>query len=220
MKKASNGNRYVVDVDGIPVDFERDLDSLLNRYKNLRWSLYHRYAGILSNDFERQELREYIDEQFIKLVKEYDIRSKVDFPGYIKAKLTLRVQNSYVKKNEKYKRTEIIGKKDYTVESLTEDLNEDFEDSQIMSYVFDDIEFTEIQSELLKELLINPEREDDAFIVSQVAEKFDMKRKEVASELTELRDYVRFKINAYHEYYAKKELNNHRVNTENHIWEN
>ena len=126
----------------------------------------------------------------------------------------------HAKKNEKYKRTEIIGKKDYTVESLTEDLNEDFEDNQIMSYVFDDIEFTEVQSELLKELLINPEREDDAFIVSQVAEKFDMKRKEVASELTELRDYVRFKINAYHEYYAKKELNNHRVNTENHIWEN
>ncbi|BAO47178.1 RNA polymerase sigma factor [Staphylococcus phage phiSA12] len=220
MKKANNGNRYVIDIDGIPVDFERDLDSLLNRYKNLRWSLYHRYAGILSNDFERQELREYIDEQFIKLVKEYNIRSKVDFPGYIKAKLTLRVQNSYVKKNEKYKRTEIIGKKDYTVESLTEDLNEDFEDNQIMSYVFDDIEFTEVQSELLKELLINPEREDDAFIVSQVAEKFDMKRKEVASELTELRDYVRFKINAYHEYYVKKELNNHRVNTENHIWEN
>ncbi|MGI4709836.1 hypothetical protein ACR2XJ_26795 [Klebsiella pneumoniae] len=164
MKKANNGNRYVIDIDGIPVDFERDLDSLLNRYKNLRWSLYHRYAGILSNDFERQELREYIDEQFIKLVKEYNIRSKVDFPGYIKAKLTLRVQNSYVKKNEKYKRTEIIGKKDYTVESLTEDLNEDFEDNQIMSYVFDDIEFTEVQSELLKELLINPEREDDAFI--------------------------------------------------------
>ncbi|MGI4630682.1 hypothetical protein ACR2YW_28040, partial [Klebsiella pneumoniae] len=97
MKKANNGNRYVIDIDGIPVDFERDLDSLLNRYKNLRWSLYHRYAGILSNDFERQELREYIDEQFIKLVKEYNIRSKVDFPGYIKAKLTLRVQNSYVK---------------------------------------------------------------------------------------------------------------------------
>ncbi|MGI4657271.1 hypothetical protein ACR2XU_28105, partial [Klebsiella pneumoniae] len=66
MKKANNGNRYVIDIDGIPVDFERDLDSLLNRYKNLRWSLYHRYAGILSNDFERQELREYIDEQFIK----------------------------------------------------------------------------------------------------------------------------------------------------------
>src|SRR5699024_11352639 len=91
---------------------------------------------------------EYIDEQFIKLVKEYNIRSKVDFPGYIKAKLTLRVQNSYVKKNEKYKRTEIIGKKDYTVEALTEDLNEDFEDSKIMCYVFDDIEFTEIQSEI------------------------------------------------------------------------
>src|SRR5699024_11500089 len=98
--------------------FERELDSLLNRYKKLRWSLYHKYAGILSNDFERQELREYIDEQFIKLVKEYNIRSKVDFPGYIKAKLTLRVQNSYVKKNEKYKRTEIIGKKDYTVEEI------------------------------------------------------------------------------------------------------
>lgn len=220
MKTKYNGNRYVIDTDGIPSEFERDIDSLLTRYQNLRWALYHRYAGMLSHDFERQELREYIDEQFIKLVKEYDIRSKVDFPGYIKAKLTLRVQNSYVKKNEKYKRTEMVGKQDYTVESLTEDLNEGFEDNELLDYVFDDIEFTEIQSELLKELLVNTDREDDSFIVSQVAEKFEVPRKEVASELTELKDYVRFKINAYHENFSKREMNNHRVNTENHVWEN
>lgn len=219
MRNINNGNRYVLDTDGIPYEFGRDLDKLLNQYKNLRWSLYHRYAGILDHDFEREELREYIDEQFIKLVKEYDIHSNVDFPGYIKAKLTLRVQNSYIKKNEKYKRNEMLGKKDYTVESLTESFNTDFEDSELLRYVFDDIEFTTLQSELLKELLVNEEREDDAYVISQVSSKLDIKRKEVAKELTELKDYIRFKINAYHEQNRRIEINSGRVYTENNVWE-
>lgn len=219
MSNTNNGNRYVVDMDGIPYEFGRDIDKLLNKYKNLRWALYHKYAGILAHDFEREELREYIDEQFIKLVKEYDIHSNVDFPGYIKAKLTLRVQNSYIKKNEKYKRNEMLGKKDYTVESLTEAINSDFEDSELLSYVFDDIKFTTLQSELLKELLLNEDREDDAHVISQVANNLDIKRKDVAKELTELKDYVRFKLNAYHEYNRRVELNTGRVYTENNVWE-
>lgn len=217
--KRSNGTRYIIDVDGIPIDFERDIDKLLEKYKNFRWSLYHKYAGILSNDAEREELREYIDEQFIKLVKEYDIHSKVDFPGYIKAKLTLRVRNSYIKKTQKYKNTEMIGKTDYTVESLTESINTGLEESELFSYVFDDVEFTELQSELLKELLVNNAMADDTYIVSQVAEKFQVKRAEVVKELTELRDYVRFKVNAYHEYTRHIDSNTHRVHTENNVWE-
>jgi len=217
--KKSNGTRYIIDTDGIPIDFERDIDKLLEKYKNLRWALYHKYAGILSNDAEREELREYIDEQFIKLVKEYDIRSKVDFPGYIKAKLTLRVRNSYIKKNQKYKNTELIGKNDYTVETLTESLSTGVEESELFSYVFDGVEFTELQSELLKRLLDNNIEGDDTYIVSQIAEQFQVRRAEVVRELTELRDYVRFKINAYHEYNNRASIDNHKVHTENNVWE-
>lgn len=217
--KKNNGNRYVIDSDGIPIDFERDIDKLLNKYKNLRWSLYHKYAGILSNDVEREDLREYIDEQFIKLVKEYDIHSKVDFPGYIKAKLTLRVRNSYIKKNKKYKSTELIGKKESTVESLTEALTTGIEESELIRYVFDDVEFTELQSILLKELLMNEDMEDEKYIVNRVSEDTQIKRKDVAKELSELKDYVKFKINAYHEHNRHINSNTHRVYTENNVWE-
>ncbi|AFO70667.1 hypothetical protein SPJ221_151 [Staphylococcus phage vB_SauH_SPJ2] len=219
MKKVNNGNRYIIDLDGIPTDFGRDLDMLLKRYKNLRWSLFHRYSRGMSHDFEKQELREYIDEQFIKLVKEYDIQSKVDFPGYIKTKLTLRVQNSYVKKNNKYKRTELVGKTDYTVESLTQELNVGLEENELLNYVFDDTQFTEVQSELLKELLINTDKEDNAFIVSTVANRLEVERSEVARELTELKDYVKFKINAYHEQNAKRYIKDNKVDKQNHMWE-
>lgn len=217
--KKNNGNRYVIDSDGIPIDFERDIDKLLNKYKNLRWSLYHKYAGILSNEAEREDLREYIDEQFIKLVKEYDIHSKVDFPGYIKAKLTLRVRNSYIKKNKKYKSTELIGKKESTVESLTEALTTGIEESELIRYVFDDVEFTELQSILLKELLMNEDMEDEKYIVNKVSEYTQIKRKDVAKELSELKDYVKFKINAYHEHNRHIDSNTHRVYTENNVWE-
>ena len=215
----NNGNRYIIDTDGIPHEFERDIDKLLYKYSNLRWSLYHRYSGALSNEAEREELKEYIDEQFIKLVKEYNIHSKVDFPGYIKAKLTLRVRNSFVKKTNRYKSHELISKQEDTVESLAESFSTDFEDSDVINYVFDGIEFTELQSILLKELLTNKEQQEDSAIISQIAKDLMLSHQEVAKELTELKDFIRYKISAYHKYNKKPELNTNRINTENHVWE-
>src|SRR5690606_39735877 len=55
------------------------------------------YAGSFADDATRRELRSYIDEQFVKLVKEYDINNPVDFPGYIDKKLKLRVKQTFIK---------------------------------------------------------------------------------------------------------------------------
>ncbi|AAX92353.1 RNA polymerase sigma factor [Staphylococcus phage Twort] len=209
-------NRYVVDPS--MNDLERDVDTLLYKYKNLRWSLYHRYAGVLSNESERQELQEYIDEQFIKLVKEYNIRSGVDFPGYIKSKLTLRVRNSYVKKNKKYKKTELLGNKDNTVEMLSEQLVSGVNESDVISYVFEGVEFNDIQKLLLYYLLDDGYHEDSA-IIRLVSEELAVQRKEVSKELEELRTYIKFKIDAYHENFTKNLMEHGKVNTENTTWE-
>ena len=218
----NNGNRYVIDTDGIPNELGRDSDKLLYKYRNLRWSLYHKYSGYLSTPVEREELQEYIDEQFIKLVKEYDIHSNVDFPGYIKTKLTLRVQNSYIKKADKYRKTEALGKRDNTVEVLTDIMGEypsDIEESELVRFIFTNSKLTPTQECLLKELLTNPDREDDKYIVSHVAGLMEVRREEVAQELTELRDYVRFKVEAFYSQTIKVGLVGTKKYTENNIWQ-
>lgn len=92
-----NGNRFLVNTDESTGVFLRDVDKLLHQYANLRNSIYNQYKVYLADPISQDELKSYIDEQFIRLVKEYDIGSDVDFPGYIKIKLHYRVKNSYIK---------------------------------------------------------------------------------------------------------------------------
>ncbi|UGO49221.1 sigma factor [Bacillus phage vB_BanH_Emiliahah] len=92
-----NGNRFLVNTDETTGVFLRDVDKLLHQYANLRNSIYNQYKVYLADPISQDELKSYIDEQFIRLVKEYDIGSDVDFPGYIKIKLHYRVKNSYIK---------------------------------------------------------------------------------------------------------------------------
>lgn len=57
------------------------------------------------------DLKSYVDYQFVKLTKEYDPNSGVDFPGYIKSKLKLRTAHSYIKsKYDHYYRTHDLHK--------------------------------------------------------------------------------------------------------------
>ena len=87
----------------------RDPEVLLEDYEKLRYKIYKqelpRFAyldeqtcKVVYNQAEADDLQSYIDYQFIKLVKEYDPTSGVDFPGYIKSKLPLRVKHSYIKR--------------------------------------------------------------------------------------------------------------------------
>lgn len=87
----------------------RDLEALYDQYSKLRHKLLReemsRFAykdsvtgKIVYDKAEVDDLKSYIDYQFIKLVKEYDPNSAVDFPAYIKSKLTLRTRHSYIKR--------------------------------------------------------------------------------------------------------------------------
>lgn len=75
----------------------------MKQYDNLIKSLGRKYGRFLNSEADRQELYSYIQDAFISLVKEYDISSDVDFPGYIVKMLEFRVGQSYSKPEQERK---------------------------------------------------------------------------------------------------------------------
>lgn len=215
----NNGNRYVIDTEGVKHDLNRDIDKLMHNYRNLRYALYYRYSNHMDNYVKKEELLEYINEQFIKLVKEYNIHSEVDFPYYIKSKLTMRVRNSYVKKNKDRDANVVFGNDNDTLETIIESKGSELGMSDLVSYLFEGIEFTDIENELLLQILTNDENIDDPNIVSNVAHKLKEPRKEVTRSLTELKDFIRFKLSAHEEQNKDIDIVKGRVNTDNNTWE-
>jgi hypothetical protein len=87
----------------------RDIEGLYKQYSGLRNKLLRQekarfaYKDPVTGKFvydkaKVNDLKSYIDYQFVLLVKEYDPNSPVDFPNYIKTKLTLRTKHSYIKR--------------------------------------------------------------------------------------------------------------------------
>ena len=71
-----------------------DLNSLLNKFSPLFKSIcryFCSYAGILDKPYDIEDLYSQIQLEFLKLVKRYDPRRGVDFPGYIKLNLQNRI---------------------------------------------------------------------------------------------------------------------------------
>ena len=91
--------------------------------------------------------------------------------------------------------------------------------SDLVSYLFEGIEFTDIENELLIQILTNEENIDDPNIVSKVAHKLEIPRKEVTRTLTELKDFIRFKLHAHEEQNKDIDIVKGRVNTDNNTWE-
>lgn len=137
--------------------FIRDVDKLFHQYRNLRMSVYNTYKGYLSADpVTQDELRSYIDEQFIRLVKEYDIGSDVDFPGYIKIKLHSRVKNSFIKSVFRDKQRVFVTKNSFDVSNLIEQNpcnDEELDYYVVLEYAIGGFNLTHIEKEVLYYLL-------------------------------------------------------------------
>lgn len=194
-----NGNRYVQENSGRGV-FARDSDRLFHQYSNLRWSVYNKHKDSFNDETTRAELQSYIDEQFIKLVKEYEINGAVDFPGYIKTKLNQRVKHTFVKNVFRDKARERLGADEFEVANLVDRRHTDealLEDQMLQEYVFGKTEFTPIQKELLVYLLEKGMVSDERVIIRNVASKFKVSREKVNEELSELRFFVSSKIAKY-----------------------
>lgn len=218
--KRNNGNRYVIDTDGVGGVFQRDIDKLYHQFANLRHSIYQQHAWKFDSDIKREELKEYIDEQFVILTKEYSVNSPVDFPGYIKKKLTLRVGRSYVQNKLAKDRDEFLGSKDNTVELLAESGNEGITDSELYEYVIGEGNFNGVQYAILDKLLNDNFRYEDSRIVTIVSNEFKISREEVKEEFDELYEYVKFRCSKFYEMSKDRNLKvEGRVNTQNTDWD-
>lgn len=76
----------------------RKVEELYNQYAPLRRSLQGQYRKEIRKYEDREELKTFIDEQFVRLCYEYDVSGDMDFAGYIKTMLTMRVKYSFVGK--------------------------------------------------------------------------------------------------------------------------
>lgn len=147
-----NGNRYVMNTDEVTGVFLRDVDKLMHQYRNLRMSVYNQYKDYLSDPVSQSELNSYINEQFIRLVKEYDINGPVDFPGYIKTKLNYRVKHSYIKGEYRDRQRVFVPKNEFDVSNLIERnpfRDEELDYYEALEYALDDVELNELEKEIL-----------------------------------------------------------------------
>lgn len=198
-KKILNGNRYIIDTDGKGV-FSRDVDRLFVEYENLRNKLYNTYKHYLDDEDTKEELRSYIDEQFVNLVKEYEINSPVDFPGYIKMKLTTRVDRVFIKNRYKHKNREVVMATDWGVESQS-DLQqaEEYVRGEEFEYVeslFGRNDMNDIQRTIVEAWLqqIKPQSR----IVTLLTEEYGLTREQANAEVEELKEYFQYRLEPKH----------------------
>lgn len=152
----NNGNRFVVNADEHTGVFLRDVDKLIHQYRNLRMSVYNQYKDYLPDPISQEELKSYIDEQFVRLVKEYDINGPVDFPGYIKTKLNYRVKHSYIKGEYRDRQRVFVPRNDFDVSSLIEKnpmMDEELDYYEAIEYALHDADLTALEKEILFLLL-------------------------------------------------------------------
>lgn len=205
-QKIKNGNRYIIDDSGTGV-FARDCDRLFLEYTNLRKKLYNKHKDAFSDQAMQLELASYIDEQFIKLVKEYEINAPVDFPGYIKKKLTLRVEKAFMKSKFKDMDRERIPHKDNDILDLLEvqpDYAEGYaEDRELLEHVFEDgSQFTAVELDIIRMLLSL--KYSDNKIIQTLSKKHGLEAREIGNIMAEVQDYVRFKVNDYNKPDSKR----------------
>ena len=121
-------------------EFTRDVDRQWLQFEPLRKSIYRKLAASVPSTADKEDLVNFIDEQFVKLVKEYDPMSGVDFPGYISKMLLIRAKGLYVRPvnrgHEREAQTtdeEILSQIDDTVPVMEESTRDDLTD--ILAYL-------------------------------------------------------------------------------------
>lgn len=151
-----NGTSFSVNPNETTGVFLRDTDKLMVQYRNLRLSMYNQYKEYLPDQTTREEMRSYIDEQFIRLVKEYDIHGPVDFPGYIKIKLNYRVRHSYIQGEYRDRERIFVTRNEFDVSNLIDrdpryDTELDY--YEVLEYALSDLVLSELEREVLYQIL-------------------------------------------------------------------
>ncbi|AIW03528.1 RNA polymerase sigma factor [Bacillus phage Moonbeam] len=192
-----NGNRFIVNTDESTGTFVRDVDKLFHQYRNLRVSLYNDYKDYLPDHATQEELMSYIDEQFIRLVKEFVPNTVIDFPGYVKSKLINRVKHSFIRSNFRNRKRIFLPKHDFDVTNLID--NNPIQDEQLdfyetLEYVLQDVKLTELERDILFLML---QELTDAEIEREIRKKYRrsmLTNADIRETLKEMQAFIRDRL--------------------------
>jgi hypothetical protein len=177
--------------------FLRDTDKLFHQYRNLRVSVFNSYKGYLPDRASQEELMSYIDEQFVKLIKEYDLQSPVDFPGYVKNKLENRVKHSFVRAEYRNRQRIFIPRNDFDVTNLMERnplADEQLDYYETLQYVLQDVKMTHMERDMLFFML---QELNDTEIEKRIREKYTrehLSSSYIRDTLKEVQDFVKSRL--------------------------
>ncbi|QZA69635.1 RNA polymerase sigma factor [Bacillus phage 035JT004] len=193
-----NGNRFMVNTNESTGVFLRDVDKLMHQYRNLRMSVYNQFKDCLPDPVSREELKSYIDEQFVRLVKEYDINGPVDFPGYIKTKLTYRVKHSYIKGEYRDRHRVFVTKNDFDVSTLIErtpSLDEELDYYEVLEYTLHDVNLTNLEKEVLFYILQElTDSQIEQKVKESFAEGYKLSTSEIRTTIKLMQTFLRTKL--------------------------
>lgn len=167
-----NGNRFMRNTEETTGVFLRDVDKLMHQYTHLRLSIYKQYKDYLPDPVSQEELKSYIDEQFVRLVKEYDINGPVDFPGYIKTKMTYRVKHSYIRGEYRDRQRVFVPRNDFDVSNLIDNnpmKDEELDYYEALEYALHDVELNDVEKDILFYIL---QEKNDSQIERLVRKKY------------------------------------------------
>lgn len=208
-EKIRNGNRYVEESEEGRGVFSRDVDRLFLEYTNLRKKIYNTQKYRFPDEATRRELESYIDEQFVKLVKEYDINSPVDFPGYIKTKLNLRVKQVFVKGRYRDQEREQLTSNDWDIENLLADEQMQAyhkeKNNEMLAHLLSEASLTTVQKSILKIWLSYPLSQTK--VITEIVNEHGLSRKEATQEVEELKEYLGYRLKDFLRKKEKEETN-------------
>ena len=153
-----------------------------------------------------EELQSYIDEQFVKLVKEYDITSNVDFPGYIKIKLEQRVKGVFRKNKMRDNDREFLTRKESIIEDLINSTREDetlpkytIEDNDFLDYLTYGVSLSEPEQYLMDTWLNSTTgKVSDKKLISGLKQNYELTSKEAQEIIYNMRQFLKERIKNYH----------------------
>lgn len=192
------GNRFVTEIGGSTGVFPRDIDALFVQYANLRNKVYSDYSSMYNDQATKEELRSYIDEEFIKLCKEYEINGEVDFPYYIKHKLIARVRGTFNSSVIRMRTREPLGATEGEVENMLDDnisVYDTIDYQELVSSIIEGVELTPLEQDVLETMIMGEWTVKQ--IVADNVDKHNVTRKQVQEAIADIKELVAHKL-GYH----------------------
>ena len=148
------GSRFSFDTNS-DMELIRDIDRNYSKYLPLRLAIYGSNLEVRGHRVDPTELTSYINEQFMRLTLEYDPSSPIDYPGYMKLMLPLRVRHSFVKPYLVQQGTEeSTDSLEMFVKSGTYgSSNNEINSLEIIEYAISELDLTKLDKQILEEVI-------------------------------------------------------------------